>query len=129
MNQWTNLSLNTSLNGVKIASSGQWEIEDEIQELDSVCIHNIQPDDCSTCLYKEFCKFKDQSKTETECLCPFMMNGDNCEIDECKCLNGGQCYTNDGTDQVECLCPHPFNGKYCESGNQMTMNCLEYENK
>ena len=70
----------------------------------------------STCLYREFCKYKDQSKIETQCLCPFMTRGENCKIDECKCLNGGQCYTNDKTKQVECLCPHPFNGKYCESG-------------
>ena len=116
MNQWTNLSLDTSLNGVKISSSGQWQIEDENRELDAVCIYNILPDDCLTCLYKEFCKFKYQSKNETECLCPFMTEGKNCEIDECKCLNGGQCFTNDKTKQVECLCPHPFNGKYCESG-------------
>ena len=116
MNQLTNLSLNTTLNGVKISSVGTFEIENENRELDAVCIYNILPDDCSTCLYKDFCKYKDQSKNETECLCPFMTEGENCEIDECKCLNGGQCYTNDETRQVECLCPHPFNGKYCESG-------------
>ena len=133
MNQLTNLSLDTSLNGVKISSSGQWLIEDEDRELDAVCIYNILPDDCSTCLYKDFCKFKDQSKNETECLCPFMTTGENCEIDECQCLNGGQCYMDsvtrtvthtqwighldhDETNQIKCLCPHPFNGKYCESG-------------
>ena len=112
----TNLSLDTSFNGVKISSSGQWQIEDENQKLDAFCIYNILPNDCSTCLYPEFCKFKDQSKNETECLCPFMTTGKNCEIDKCQCLNGGQCYTNDETNQVECLCPYPFNGKYCESG-------------
>ena len=106
MDQWTNLSLDTTLNGVKMSSMGTFEIENENRELDAVCIYNILPDDCSTCLYKEFCKFKDQSKIETECLCPFMTTGENCEIDDCQCSNGGQCYTNDKTNHVKPFIDH-----------------------
>ena len=116
MDKWTNLSVDTNLNGVKLSRSGQWEIEDENRELDAVCIYNVLPDDCSTCLNKEFCRFTDQSKEETKCLCPAMTKGENCQINECSCINGGQCFFNDETDRFECLCPYPFNGKYCESG-------------
>ena len=51
MNQLTNLSLDTTLNGVKISASGQWQIEDENRELDAVCIYNILPDDCNNNFY------------------------------------------------------------------------------
>ena len=114
--KWTNLSQNTSLNGVKMSSSGQWEIENENRELDAVCIFNILLTECSSCLNQEFCITNNRNQNEYECLCPATTKGDKCEINDCQCLNGGQCYTNDITNRIECLCPHPFNGKYCESG-------------
>ena len=58
MNQLTNLSLNTTLNGVKMSSMGIFEIENENREFDAVCIYNILPDDCSKCFNSEFCRFK-----------------------------------------------------------------------
>ena len=113
---WTNLSLDINLNFGNQSLSGQLEIENEERELDTVCVYDILPDNCSKCLFKELCRYKDQTKNETECLCPLMTKGENCEIDECPCLNGGKCYLNDEHNRFECLCPYPFNGKYCESG-------------
>ena len=117
MDTWRNLSLDKHSNIDNETSSGQLEIKEENSELDTICVYNILPDDCSKCLYKELCKYKDQPKKETECLCPLLTKGENCEIDECPCLNGGKCYLNDKHNRFECLCPYPFDGKYCESGN------------
>ena len=113
---WTNLSIDSNLIIGNQSSSVQLEIKQRNRELDTVCVYNILPDDCSKCLYREFCKYKDQTKNEIECLCPLMTKGENCEIDECPCFNGGKCYLNDEHNRFECLCPYPFNGKYCESG-------------
>ena len=116
MDTWTNLSLESNLNIGDQSSSVQLELMQQNRELDTVCIYNIVPDDCSKCSSRELCKYKDQTKNEIECLCPFLTNGENCEIDECPCLNGGKCYLNEKNNRFECLCPYPFTGKYCESG-------------
>ena len=116
MDTWTNLSLDSNLIIGNQSSSFQVDIKQRNRELDTVCVYNILPDDCSKCLYREFCKYRDQTKNEIECLCPLMTKGENCEIDECPCLNGGKCYLHDEHNRFECLCPYPFHGKYCESG-------------
>ena len=115
-NEWTDLGLDTTLNGVKMSSSGVWGIENENRKLNAVCVYNIIPDDCSRCLNKEFCRYKDESKTESECICPDMTEGEICEKDLCPCLNGGQCRLNNDTNDTECLCPYPFHGNNCELG-------------
>ena len=118
--EWKNISINLSsnpnLNGIKMTKTGNWVIEDEdTVRHNSVCIYNIIPDDCSKCAIKEFCRYKDASVIENECICPVMTRGKFCEKHLCEhCLNGGQCINNKKTDKNDCVCPYPYHGKHCE---------------
>ena len=108
--------LNSNFNDVSMSNSGQWQGSNETELLDSVCIFNILPDECSKCLNQDYCRYKDENREEVECICPNSTQGDHCEINRCsKCLNGGQCYINAETSETECACIHPFHGKHCES--------------
>ena len=120
----TNFTLNsepseTTLRGVKLSNTGQWQMEDENEtEFDGICVYNIIPDGCKKCRNKNFCRYTDRSRSEVECICPVVHEGENCERDLCEglqCLNGGQCYLNDQTRKAECICSYPFHGKKCES--------------
>ena len=123
--KWTNKSLtfNYELNGVKLSTNGEWQMEDENEtELDSICVYNIIPDECEKCLDRNFCRYSDRSRSTVECICPIVNEGDKCEENLCEglqCLNGGQCYLNDQTKKAECFCLYPFHGKECESGKQI----------
>ena len=104
--------------GVRLSTTGGWQMEDEETELDAICVYNIIPDGCEKCRDKNFCRYADQSRSEVECICPVVHEGENCERDLCEglqCFNGGQCYLNDQIRKVECVCPYPFHGKHCES--------------
>ena len=128
----TSLALNSDLNGVKLSSTGYWQMEDENEsELDSICVYNIIPDECEKCRDKNFCRSTDRSRSTVECICPTVNGGDelsdNCEINLCEglqCLNGGQCYLNDLTKKAECFCLYPFHGKECESGERIPQSLL-----
>ena len=107
--------LNSGLNSVSMSNSGQWIGSNEMELLDTVCIFNILPDDCSKCLNQEYCRYKYGNRDEVECVCPDSTRGDHCEINLCaQCLNGGQCYNNPETSETECICIHPFHGEKCE---------------
>ena len=114
---WINgtTALNSGLNSVSMSNSGQWIGSNEMELLDTVCIFNILPDDCSKCLNQEYCRYKYGNRNEVECVCPDSTRGDHCEINLCaQCLNGGQCYINPETSETECICIHPFYGEKCE---------------
>ena len=110
-------TLNSGLNGVAMSKSGLWQGSKEDELLDSVCIFNIIPDECSKCLNEEYCRYKDGHQEEVECICPNSTQGDHCEKNLCpQCLNEGQCYDDPETSETECACIHPFHGKRCELG-------------
>ena len=116
--RWINgtSTLNSGQNDVSMSKSGQWQGANENELLDSVCVFNILPDECSKCLNQEYCRYKDRNRDEVECVCPDSTQGDHCEINRCpQCLNGGQCFTNPETNETECACIHPFHGEHCES--------------
>ena len=98
--EWTNTAFkyDSSLKGVKMSKSGQWQIEDEQSQLDAICVYDIIPDKCSKCLNENFCRLKNSTRTEVECICPVMTEGDKCEIDLCQyCVEEGQCLLNTET--------------------------------
>ena len=108
-------TINSGQNGVSMSISGQWQGSNETELLDSVCIFNVLPDDCSKCLNPEYCGYKDENRDEVQCFCPDSTQGDHCEINLCpQCLNGGQCYTDLETSETQCACIHPFHGENCE---------------
>ena len=126
----TNFALNgkstgTSLSGVKLSNvtfnepniTGLWQMEDENDnELDTICVYNIIPNECDKCPDKNFCRLTDRSRKEVECICP-IVKGENCDTDLCdglQCFNGGECFLNN-REKPECFCPYPFHGKHCES--------------
>ena len=93
--EWSNTTFKheSSLKGVKMSKSGQWQLEDEQNLLNAICVYDIIPDECSECLNENFCRFKNSTWTEVECICPVMTEGDKCEQDLCR-----HC-----SDEVECL--------------------------
>ena len=114
---WINstATLNSGLNGVSMSKSGQWQGSNENELLDSVCIFNILPENCSKCLNQDYCRFKDEHRNEVECICPNSTQGEDCKTNLCpQCLNGGQCYFNPETRETECACRQPFHGNHCE---------------
>ena len=102
--EWTNTNLkhDSSSKGVKMSKSGQWQMEDEHNLLNAICVYDIIPDECSECLNENFCRFKNSTRTEVECICPAMTEGDKCEIDLCRhCSEEVQCLLNTETgDQI-----------------------------
>ena len=95
---------------------GQWDWTNETVLFDAVCVYDIIPDEsCSKCQNESFCRYKDTSRKETECVCKKTTAGDNCQIDLCsKCQNGGFCDFKDATNEVRCICSFPFYGEFCE---------------
>ena len=95
---YTNYNNDSSLQGVKMSKSGQWENEDEHNLLHAICIYDIIPDECSECLNENFCRFKNSRRAEVECICPVMTKGDKCEKDLCQlCSDEVQCLLNTET--------------------------------
>ena len=75
----------------------------------------IPDESCSRCQNESFCRYKDTSRKETECVCKKTTEGENCEIDLCsKCQNGGYCDFKDATNEIQCICSFPFHGEFCE---------------
>ena len=67
------------------------------------------------CQNESFCRYKDISRKETECICKKTTKGDNCEVDLCShCQNGGFCDFKDATNDPQCICPFPYYGEFCE---------------
>ena len=96
---------------------GQWDWKDEDDDmlLDAVCIFDIPDERCSKCQNESFCRYKDISRKETECICKKTTKGDNCEVDLCsRCQNGGFCDLKDATYDPQCICPFPYYGQFCE---------------
>ena len=116
---WINASLDVynDAYGVTMTKTGHWVGINENEMKDSVCVYNIIPSSCSKCLNKTFCRYKDHTRTETECVCPSSRHGDNCEINLCsKCQNGGYCKIDPLSEEVRCICQYPFYGENCELG-------------
>ena len=114
--EWTKTYFkhDSSLKGVKMSKSGQWQMEDENNLLNAICVYDIIPDECSECLNDSFCRFINSTKAEVECICPVLTEGDNCEIDLChNCSDGIQCFLNTETgdhlyiqnDEIYSQCP------------------------
>ena len=121
---WMNASLylNTNFNGIKMMQSGDWQDADELELLDSVCVYNVVPNNCSNCLNEKFCRYSHADRSKTECVCPVTRSGHYCEINLCsQCKNGGYC-KKDLNDEIECICQYPFYGKNCELG---LINCFK----
>ena len=101
-----------------LSDDGQWKTSDKNQLLNSVCVLNIKPDEkCSKCFDEDFCRYKDQIRKNTECVCPVGRGGEYCELHYCSlCQNGNYCSHTDASIGLECVCPSPYTGANCESG-------------
>ena len=116
---WINASLefNINFNGVKMLQNGQWQNADEFELLDSVCVYNIVPDNCSNCFDENSCRYIDETRSKTECFCPVTRSGHYCEINLCsQCQNGGYCQESSINEEIDCICQYPFYGTNCELG-------------
>ena len=104
---------------------GEWDWTNETVLFDAVCVYDIFPDEsCSKCQNESFCRYKDTSRKETECVCKKTTKGDNCEIDLCsKCQNGGFCDFKDATNEVQCICSFPFYGEFCQGKSCLLICC------
>ena len=111
-----NITDKPNFNKIMMTNTGQWELVKQNEFIDSVCVFNIQPDrNCAECWNEDFCRFNDDSKQQTKCICPNTRRGDYCEIDLCsQCQNRGSCRMDNDGNGIECICPRPFDGKYCE---------------
>ena len=117
--RWMNasLGLNNDAFGVTMLTTGDWVDTNELEMKDSICVYNIIPDGCSKCLYTNFCRYSDHTRSEIECFCPNSRRGENCEINLCaECQNGGFCNIEPLSEKIECICRYPFYGEYCELG-------------
>ena len=112
---WMSLS-NIGSEFVILTKEGEWKTTDLLNKRDSVCVVNISPDEnCSNCPDEAFCRFKNETKQETECVCSIDREGEFCQNDLCShCQNGGSCrLNNEDLDQFDCICPKPFFGDHC----------------
>ena len=76
VNTW----INSGFEYVIMTEEGKWKTTDGLNQRNSVCVLNIPPNDnCSKCYNKAFCRFKKQSRQETECVCPLDREGKFCE--------------------------------------------------
>ena len=107
-------------NAISLSTTGEWQAEPPWEsDLNSICVYNIESKSiCSRCSSKTFCRYTDNTRNRTECLCTNDRKGYNCETDLCLqnggCQNGGSCQVIYGTNLTECVCSRPFGGKYCE---------------
>ena len=77
VNLWTH----SGFQYVILTEEGEWQTTDELNQRDSICVFNIPPNDnCFKCYDKAFCRFTQQSRQETECVCPIDRKGEFCEI-------------------------------------------------
>ena len=114
---WMNIS-NYDSEFVILTENGEWETADESLTRDAVCVFNILPhEDCSKCQDEAFCRFANEERTKTECVCPVGKEGEFCQDDSCyHCQNQGYCKFNNGKSNVfDCVCPKPFFGENCTS--------------
>ena len=118
---------------VTLSSDGVWKTADEQLSINAVCVYNIEQDnDCSKCFDKDFCRYTDRTRQETECVCPVNRLGDNCQYDMCDCRNGGYCRFNYQSYDTECVCPILFAGLRCEYGKKImscTLVCLKQDSR
>ena len=110
-----------------MTENGEWETADESLARDSVCVFNILPhEDCSKCEDEAFCRFTNEERTKTECVCPVGKEGEFCQDDSCyHCQNQGYCKFNNGKSNVfDCVCPKPFFGENCTSSEFLLIPLL-----
>ena len=102
-----------------LASNGNWTFIGANETIDSVCVYNIIPDQCSKCQDQAFCRYADlgfsyllflstiwisdaveyrtearilyadKSRQQTVCVCPNSKTGDHCEINLCSHCKNG----------------------------------------
>ena len=58
------------IKGLQLTKSGQWESIKETDEVNTVCVYNIIPNECSKCSDKYFCQYFDE-KQQAKCICKF----------------------------------------------------------
>ena len=117
---------------------GEWDWTDESDEprfdesddvlFDAVCVYDVIPEEkCSKCQNESFCRYKDLSRKETECVCKKTTEGVHCEVDLCaNCQNGGYCDFKDATNEIQCICPFPFYGEFCEGKICLSNACIQH---
>ena len=68
--QWINYGdvIDSGENGVAMSRSSLWQGKDENNMLDSVCVFNVIPDECSKCPNKNYCRYITGSRTVVECM-------------------------------------------------------------
>ena len=72
-----NITDKPNFNKVMMTNTGQWELVKQNELIDTVCVFNIQSDhNCAECWNEDFCRFTDDSKQQTKCICPNIRRGE-----------------------------------------------------
>ena len=115
MYDWINISHYDS-DFVILVDDGQWNTTDGLNQRDSVCVFNIlSHEHCPKCPDDKFCRFKNETRQEIECICPIDRKGEFCQDKICShCENGGYCrFDDEDSNRFDCVCPKPFHGENC----------------
>ena len=59
---------------IALSATGQWKVKNENYSLDVICVRNIIPAECySKCSQPDYCRYKDSTRTEVQCLSDYSM--------------------------------------------------------
>ena len=64
------------IKGIQLTKTGQWESIKETDEVNTVCIYNVIPNECLNCNDSYFCHYLNEKK-HTECICKFDVEDPN----------------------------------------------------
>ena len=83
--------------GIQLTRSGRWQSLEETANVNSVCIFNVIPNECSKCRDEYFCHYSNK-KQQTKCICKF-------DVEDPQVISSvieeGQQYTQDIQDAKE----------------------------
>ena len=106
---------------ITLTSTGRWTTAKDSEIHDSVCVFNVPIPNCSNCPDETFCRYTDEKKEHSHCVCADWEEGELCESEsaiyfgsDSPCENQGYKYFNEHANEIECVCPYPFQGRYCD---------------